>query len=183
MSGTTSGTMGERTVVTRARRRGVGRRVIAAAALLGAAAIGGCATIGRAVFEEPVVDFRSLRINGLGVTGGSLDLQLAVFNPNGFDLEATRFTYNLLMDSTRVAEGALDTRQTFRSGDSTVVTIPINFSYAGLGRAGRELLQRGTVNYRVLGDVTVDTPLGSFTRPYTSTGTYTPLRGASSGRR
>ena len=135
------------------------------------------------MFEEPVVDFRSLRINGLGLTGGSLDLQLAVYNPNRFDLEATRFTYNLLMDSTRVADGALDTRQTFRSGDSTVVTIPINFSYAGIGRAGRELLQRGTVNYRVAGDVTVDTPLGSFTRPYTSAGTYTPLRGASSSRR
>jgi LEA14-like dessication related protein len=158
------------------------RRGVGAAALLGAAVLGGCATLGRAVFQEPVVDFRSLRINGLGLTGGSLDLQLAVYNPNRFDLEATRFSYNLLMDSTRIADGLLDTRQTFRSGDSTVVTIPINFSYAGLGRAGRELLQRGTINYRVAGDVTVDTPLGSFTRPYTSTGTYTPLRGASSGR-
>ena len=86
------------------------------------------------------------------------------------------------VNSEKVADGLLDTRQTFRSGDSTVVTIPINFSYAGLGRAGRELLQRGTINYRVAGDVTVDTPLGSFTRPYTSTGTYTPLRGATSGR-
>ncbi len=177
------GSQGERTDVTRARRRRVVRRSLTAAALLGAAALAGCATLGRAVFREPVVDFRSLRINGLGVTGGSLDLELAVYNPNNFDLEATRFTYNLLMDSTRVADGALDARQTFRSGDSTVVTIPINFSYAGLGRAGRELLQRGTVNYRVVGDVTVDTPLGSFTRPYTSTGTYTPLRGASSSRR
>jgi LEA14-like dessication related protein len=176
MSGTTS----ERTKVAGGRRRV--RRAVAAAALLGAAALAGCATLGRAVFQEPVVDFRSLRINGLGLTGGSLDLQLAVYNPNSFDMEATRFSYNLLMDSTRIADGLLDTRQTFRSGDSTVVTIPINFSYAGLGRAGRELLQRGTINYRVAGDVTVDTPLGSFTRPYTSTGTYTPIRGASSGR-
>ena len=38
------------------------------------------------------MDFRSLRVNALGLTGGSLDLQLAVFNPNSFDLEATRFT-------------------------------------------------------------------------------------------
>lgn len=173
-------TMGERVT---GRRRGAVRRGIAAAAILGAVGLAGCATLGRAVFQEPAVDFRSLRVNGLGLTGGSLDLQLAVYNPNRFDLEATRFSYNLLMDSTRIAEGLLDTRQTFRSGDSTVVTIPIEFSYAGLGRAGRELLQRGTINYRVAGDVTVDTPLGSFTRPYTSTGTYTPLRGASSGRR
>lgn len=166
----------------RSRARGWLRRTAAAATLAGAAALAGCATLGQAVFREPVVDFRSLRIGSLGLSGGSLDLQLAVYNPNRYDLEATRLTYNLLMDSTRVADGLLDTRQTFRSGDSTVVTIPINFSYSGLGRAGRELLQRGTINYRVAGDVTVDTPLGSFTRPYTSTGTYSPLRGASSTR-
>ena len=177
MSGTTS----ERVTAGRGGRRL--RRAAGGVAVAGAALLGGCATLGRAVFEEPTVDFRSLRVNALGLTGGSLDLQLAVYNPNGYDLEATRFTYNLLMDSTRVAEGLLDARQTFRSGDSTVVSIPINFSYAGLGAAGRELLQRGAVNYRVVGDVTVDTPLGSFTRPYTSTGTYTPLRGASSPRR
>ena len=174
MSGTTS----ERTR-TGTRRL---RRAVAMAALGGAATLAGCATLGRAVFREPVVDFRSLSIGALGLTGGSLDLQLAVYNPNSFDLEATRFTYNLLMDSTRVADGLVDQRQTFRSGDSTVVRIPINFSYAGLGRAGRELLQRGTINYRVAGDVTVDTPLGSFTRPYTSTGTYSPLRGANTNR-
>ena len=35
------------------------------------------------------------------------------------------------------------------------MTIPVSFTYAGIGAAGRQLLNTGAVNYRVLGDVTV----------------------------
>ncbi len=161
-----------------ARRRGRrGRAGPFAAVLALVVAASGCATLGRAMFQEPTVNFRSLRVNGLGLTGGALDVELAVYNPNNYNLESTRFTYNLLMDTVRVADGAIETRQTFRSGDSTVVTIPVNFTYAGLGRAGAELIRSGSVNYRVLGDVTVSTPLGNFTLPYDQTRRFTPLRG------
>jgi LEA14-like dessication related protein len=159
-------------------RRRWGRRaavVVAAALALGAS---GCATLGRAVFQEPVVNFKAVRINGLGLTGGSLDLVLSVYNPNNFRLQATKLTYNLMMDSVRVADGALDSTFMVQSGDSSEVVIPVNFTYSGLGRVGQELLRSGTMNYRVLGDVTVATPLGNFTRPYDQTGRFTPLRGS-----
>jgi LEA14-like dessication related protein len=83
-----------------------------------------------------------------------------------------------MMDSVRVADGALESRFVVQSGDSSLVTIPVNFTYGGLGRAGGELIRSGTVNYRVRGDVTVATPLGNFTRPYDQVGRFTPLRGA-----
>ncbi|HEY0970486.1 MAG TPA: LEA type 2 family protein [Gemmatimonadales bacterium] len=161
--------------------RDAGRRRwrIAAAGIVAAVALAGtgCATLGRAVFQEPVVNFKSVRVNGLGLTGGSLDIVLSVYNPNNFRLQATRLTYNLMMDSVRVADGALDSDFVVQSGDSSEVVIPVNFTYGGLGRAGQELLRSGTVNYRVLGDVTVATPLGNFTRPYDQTGRFSPLRG------
>ena len=168
------------TTSRRAPRRGRrhGRRLAAASLLALAGLLGACATLTRAVFQEPVVAFRGLRVNGLGLTGGALDVELIIYNPNGFNLEATRVRYNLLMDTVRVADGAIETRQTFRSGDSTVVTIPVNFTYAGLGRAGQELMRSGTVNYRVLGDVTVSTPVGNFTLPYDQTRRFTPLGGS-----
>jgi LEA14-like dessication related protein len=162
------------TTAVRVRRR---RWTVGAALLL--AATTACATLGRSVFKEPVVDFREVRLNGLGLSGGSLDVILSVYNPNGFKLEATRLTYNLLMDSIQVAGGALDNQFAVQSGDSSVVTIPVNFTYAGIGRAGQELLRSGTVNYRVRGDMTVATPLGNFTRPYDQTGRFSPLRGSS----
>ena len=143
------------------------------------AAAGACASLGRAVFEEPVVSFKEVKINGLGLSGGDLDVVLSVYNPNGFDLKATRLTYQLLVDSTALGTGAIDQLFTVQENDSTTVRLPISFQYAGLGAAGRQLLSSGAVNYRVRGDVTVDTPLGNFTRPYDRTGRYTALRGGS----
>lgn len=156
------------------------RQAIAAAAVLvaagpAAAGLGGCASLGRRVFDEPVVTFRNVQVNGLGLTGGSLDVVLSVYNPNGFRLDATRLTYRVLVDSTALGQGAIDQRFTVQGGDSTLVRLPVSFTYAGLGAAGRQLLQSGSVNYRVLGDFTVSTPLGNFTRPYDRTGQFTSL--------
>lgn len=154
------------------------RRSALALAVLGGAGAAACASVGRSVFEQPVVTFKDLRVNGLGLQGGSLDVVLNVYNPNRFALNATRLTYQLMVDSVPLGTGALDDRFVVQRGDSSTVRLPVTFTYAGLGTAGRQLLQSGTVNYRVLGDVTVATPLGSFTRPYDRTGHFTTLGGA-----
>ncbi|HLV25476.1 MAG TPA: LEA type 2 family protein [Gemmatimonadales bacterium] len=151
--------------------------VLMMAALLATA---GCQTLGRAVFSEPVVDFRDLRVRGLGVTGGTIDVELSIYNPNNFALDAKRFTYRLMMDSTQIADGELADLFSVRSGDSTIVTIPVRFTYAGLGHAGTQLINSGSVDYRVAGDVTVGTPLGDFTRPYSQRGTFNALDGGRS---
>ena len=154
--------------------------VIVAAAAASVVGSAGCASLGRRVFKEPVVEFREMKINGLGLTGGSLDVVLSVYNPNNFRLDATRLTYNLMVDSVNFGSGAIDQQFAVQSGDSTLVTLPLTFTYAGIGAAGRQLLNTGTVNYRVTGDLTVGTPIGSFTRPYDRTGRYTALGGATS---
>lgn len=148
---------------------------VAMAVVLGAT---GCASLGLGGFKEPVVTFRNLRVNGLGLSGGNLDVELSVYNPNGFKLEGTRLTYQLMVESTKLGEGALDQRFTVQDKDSTIVRLPVSFTYAGLGAAGRQLMQSGAVNYRVLGDVTVATPVGNFTRPYDRTGRFSTLSGA-----
>jgi LEA14-like dessication related protein len=150
----------------------------AAPAALAAVVLAGCATLGRQVFEQPVVSFRDVSIRGIGLQGGSLDVLLNVYNPNRFKLDATRLTYRLLVDSVALGTGALDQHFVVQSGDSATVRLPIQFSFSGLGAAGRQLLRSGAVNYRVLGDVTVNTPLGSFTRPFDRTGQFTNLSGA-----
>ena len=155
------------------------RKLALIAAVAALAVTGGCKTLGRNAFAEPVVNFRELKVNGLGLTGGSLDLVLSVYNPNGFRLDATRMTYKLMIDTVLFGEGAVDQRLTVQEKDSSLVRIPVNFTYAGVGQAGRQLMNTGTVNYRVLGDLTVATPLGNFTRPYDQTGRYSILSGSS----
>jgi LEA14-like dessication related protein len=156
-------------------RRSVGIRGVTLALAVAAAA--GCASLGRSVFEEPVVTFKNVQINGIGLDGGSLDVVLNVYNPNGFKLDATRLTYRLLVgDSVPLGQGALDSRFTVQKDDSTEVRLPVTFTYRGLGAAGQQLIRSGTVNYRVQGDVTVATPIGNFTRPYDRTGRFAALR-------
>ena len=145
--------------------------VAASAAVAGAA----CSTLGRQAFQQPIVNLRDVKVRGVGLTGGSLDVLLNVYNPNHYRLDATRLTYRVALagDSITLASGALDSRFTVQDNDSTVVTIPVSFTYAGVGAAGRSILATGAVNYHVLGDVTVGSPVGNFTIPYSSTGRFT----------
>ena len=62
----------------------------------------------------------------------------------------------------------MDKRFTVQEGETSDVTIPVDFTYTGLGAAGRSLLNTGAVNYHVIGDVTVGSPVGNFTVPYSS---------------
>lgn len=155
------------------------KRFILAAA---ATALTACASLGLGGFKEPLVHFNDAKIRGLGLSGGSVDVILSVYNPNGFDLNATRLTYKLFVENNQVGTGALNNAFRVSDKDSTYVTIPVDFTYAGLGSAGRELLTKGTVNYRVTGDFTVSTPLGNFTRPYDQTGRFSSFGGTSQSR-
>ena len=146
--------------------------------VLGAAlALAGCATLARQAFQNPIVNLRDVNVRSLGLSGGNLDVVLSVYNPNNYRLDATRLTYQLLVgDSVSLATGDIQTQTTVQAGDSTVVTVPVGFTYSGLSAAARQLFSTGAVNYRVRGDVTVGSPVGNFTVPYSTTGRFDTLR-------
>jgi LEA14-like dessication related protein len=151
------------------------KRFALALAASAALASAGCALLGRAAFEQPVVRLQDVRVRGLGLTGGSLEVLLSVYNPNHYRLDATKLTYqvNLAGDSVTVANGELTEPFTVSDKDSTIVKIPVSFSYAGIGAAGRSILNTGAVNYHVLGEVSVGSTVGTFKVPYSSTGRFT----------
>lgn len=157
------------------------KRILIAA--MTAAALGGCATLGVGGFKQPLVQFSDVKIRGLGLSGGALDIVLSVYNPNGYNLNATRLSYKLMVEDKDLGSGILDRAFRVKDKDSTFVTIPMDFTYAGLGTAGRQLLQSGAVNYRVIGDITVDTPVGNFTVPYDQRGRFSSFGGTSQQRR
>ena len=135
----------------------------------------GCSALGKQAFADPVVNLRDVKVVGLGLTGGNLDVVLSVYNPNGYRLDATRLNYRLQVDSTPLANGTLDNRFTVQDKDSTQVHIPVTFSWSGLGAGARSIFNTGAVNYRVTGDVTVGSVVGNFTIPFSQTGRYSTL--------
>jgi len=71
-------------------------------------------------------------------------VRLSVYNPNGYRMDATRMTYNVTVgDSVRLATGTVDNRFTVNENDSSVVTVPVIFSYNGIGAAGRQIMNTG----------------------------------------
>ena len=159
------------------------RRLMLGAAAAAMAITAGCSTLGKAAFQQPIVNLKDVAVQGVGLTGGQLAVKLNVYNPNGYRLDATRLSYNVQVGDTgsgvNLATGTLDSQFTVQSGDSTTVTIPVSFTYAGIGAAGRQLINSGAVPYRVNGDVTVGTVVGNFTVPYSSTGRFTAFGGNS----
>jgi len=154
------------------------RRLAATTLLLAATVASGCATLGRAAFKEPIITLREVAITGLGISGGNVDVVLSIYNPNSFNLDALGMTYRLDVDSVPLGSGQLGERFVVQEGDSAIVRLPVSFTYAGIGAAGRQLMQSGAVNYRVRGDFTVSTPLGNFTRPYDQSGRYSTVGGS-----
>jgi LEA14-like dessication related protein len=151
------------------------RRILLAAVVAAA----GCSALGRAAFKEPVVALRDVKVTGIGLNGGSLDVVLDVDNPNDFRLDATQLRYTVLVDTVQFATGTTSQHFTVEGKRTQQVHIPINFTYAGIGQAGRQLMNTGSVNYTVRGDVTVGSPVGNFTIPYSQTGRYSTLGGMS----
>jgi LEA14-like dessication related protein len=131
------------------------------------------------VFRAPEVRLEGIRVGGIGLRGATVVAQLHVDNPNSFGLETRSFTYDLQLrerdaseEWLQLATGTIDQRIEVGGGSEKLVEIPIEFSYSDLGPALRSLLDRGTFDYRVSGQVQVSEPV-SRTVPYRKTGRVT----------
>lgn len=153
------------------------RRLVMAAAACAVTATAACAAGGLGNFLEPVVTVSDVKVNGVGLTGGSVDISLNVYNPNRFRVDGTQLTYQLWVDSIPFGSGVTDERFVVNANDSTIVTLPLDFSWTGVGSVGRAVLNTGTVNYRVAGRMRVGSAVGALTVPYDRTGRFSPLGG------
>jgi LEA14-like dessication related protein len=88
-------------------------------------------------------------------------------------------TYNLWVDTVKFGSGAVDRRFTVGSKDSSTVALPLDFTWNGISSAGRQLMNTGTVPYRVAGDITVGAALGTYTVRYDQTGRFSTFSGTS----
>lgn len=144
-----------------------------AAALIMAASLAACSSMMR----QPEVRLEGMRVGGIGLRGGTLIARVHVTNPNNFDLEARSLTYDLQIPDPEdesewvsLAQDTVHERVRVREHDSTVIEVPIEFRYADFGGALRSIMDRGTFNYRVRGNIELSAPIGR-TIPYARTGT------------
>ncbi len=135
----------------------------------------GCATVQQLGFEPPDFDLTSVRIDGLGLTGGSMTLFVDVDNPNSYDLRTGQIDLALDFEGTRFGEAFLDGSTTFGSKTVTPIELPLSFGWAGVGAGARALLERGAIGYTLATKLTVATPLGDRSIEMTTRGSV-PVR-------
>ncbi|HEY6108430.1 MAG TPA: LEA type 2 family protein [Gemmatimonadales bacterium] len=123
--------------------------------------VAGCATLGQALrFQEPDIKLQEIRVTGLGLTGGSLDLALDVFNPNDYRLRTTRLELGIDLEDVHFGDALLETPLELPSQQHSPVTVPVQFEWAGVGAGARALLSRQAVRFGLTGVATLSTPVG-----------------------
>ena len=142
------------------------------APLLLATSVSACSSAVR----QPEVRLESVSIGGVGLRGATLYADVHVTNPNGFGLETRQLNYDLQLPDpdnaggwVSFAKGTMDERVRVGSNSSTIIKVPIQFRYDDANGAIRSIMETGTFNYRVRGDVRLTEPVGR-TIPFTKTG-------------
>ncbi len=160
------------------RLRAIVSRALAAAALTAVGMGGaGCGAASRRLYRPPTVALHNVQVDGLGMTGAALRVALLVRNPNPYSLRTAGMRYRLLVgDSVTIATGVDSTHQQVAGRDSAVVVLPVQVSWPGLSAAGRAIASTGLVPYQIVGEITLDTPLGNHSVAVNQRGRFAPLR-------
>lgn len=130
--------------------------------LLAVALATACATIRSVLrFEEPQIALEEIRITGLSLTGGTLDLMFDVYNPNDYRLRSTRLEVSLELEGQQFGEALIDKPLDLSPSNHSRVVMPVRFDWAGVGAGMRALLERRAIRYTLGGAVVLETPLGA----------------------
>jgi LEA14-like dessication related protein len=151
------------------------QKAVSCAVIVAGVVPSACSRIAERAFSRPTIAVRGVKVRSIGLTGGSIEVALAIVNPNPFPLPVQRATYTFaLRDSTEVGRGESATAFTLPAHDSTVVDLPVDVSWQGLRAAARDANRDGTVDYLFRGSVTLTTPLGNPNVPFELVGRFTP---------
>jgi hypothetical protein len=128
-------------------------------------------------FIPPTVQLHHLSVKNAGVMGGTMDVVMAIYNPNRAEIKGTRLQGQLDIESSRVGDVVYTQPFELEDRDTTLVTVPMQFKWTGAGAALKGVLGYGTVKYTMNGTVTMDTPAGKpFDVPFSGQGSAAVLK-------
>jgi LEA14-like dessication related protein len=137
----------------------------------------GCAAAAKHLFTSPTVKFRGVALESISPFGGRIRVNLMVHNPNPYSLSTSGMTYELFVrDTIAVARGVDTLHRSVGGHDSLLVSLPLDVSLRGLSAAANSVVGYGAVPYRLVGDITADTPIGSRTIPFDQKGEFANIR-------
>lgn len=142
--------------------------------------VAGCATIGLTRFQSPGIVVSAVTLRKVDLSGGVLDVTLNVDNPNAFELSGVGLDLGLDVEGVHFGDAQYGEQFRLPQEQITALTVPVTFTWAGVGTAARAVLDQSDVHYTVKGMARLKTPYGSEQVPFTRAGTLSLGRTAGS---
>ena len=128
--------------------------------------------------KDPELHLDRVVVRGVGLTGGTMDLIVSVYNPNQFDLAGTKLQLGFDVEDSHVGDLTYDDDFEVQNGDTTALSLPLQFTWNGLAAAARSAFGTGELPYTLRGQLTLQTPIGGHTVPFTHQGRVPLTRAA-----
>jgi LEA14-like dessication related protein len=133
---------------------------------VGSAALVSLALVGLACsglplnFKDPDIRLDRAVVRGVRLSGGNLDLIVKVDNPNNFTLHGTRLQLGLDVEGSHLGDVTYDNDFAVQENGETTLTLPLSFTWSGVGSAVRAALGYGELPYKMKGQATIKLPAG-----------------------
>jgi len=131
----------------------------------------------------PSVHVTSVQPASIGLRGATLVADLAIDNPNDFDIETDSIVFDLDARDQRertgwtpVTSGVVRAPVRIAARASSTVQVPAELSFGRLSAPIRSVIEMGSFNYRITGRVSIREPRRT-TIPFSQTGNVSLLGG------
>ncbi len=112
--------------------------------------LGGCSTLAPLTeAQEPKVTLEQTRLAGLSLEGVTIEVTLAVDNPNPFGVTLSGFDYAVTINGQKVGGGQQRQPREIAARATTPLTVPVTLRFADLLRLIGGLSERDRIDYRV----------------------------------
>jgi LEA14-like dessication related protein len=117
-------------------------------------------------FRRPTIELEGVQLGSVGLSGGTLLVNLRVENPNAIGFRAEDLKYDLYLREPgqntasedgwqRLTSGTYEEDIVIRGRETRTVQVPVSFRLSDLGPAASSVLRTGRFDYRVTGTVNV----------------------------
>ena len=133
----------------------------------------GCASLLTALttgLQKPTLEFDSMRVKHVDMSGMNLDVVFRVTNPNGIDLSLADVDYSLKLEGEEVASARPQAGLRLPGKSTVLLPFSTQIQFAQMIAVGRTFLTRGSVQFLVDGVVGINTPVGIVRLPFSEEG-------------
>jgi len=123
--------------------------------------------------QKPTIEIYDFRVTDLSLQDIELTFDLEVTNLNPIALNLTSYNYDLQIEENSFIKGNQSLETKIDANQSSIISIPVNFTYKKLYNAFTSLNSKTEGGYKFLGNISVDVPvLGPMEIPIEKEGSF-----------